>query len=281
MSRKKPPQYGESARWNMGRWQLPQQAPPGAGYVPVSSGNGLSDWQPIVTSSVPPGVMFEYGGEVAPDGGYLLCDGGEYLREEYAALFNAIGTRYGAGNGSTTFNVPDRRGRLGLGAGSGPGLTPRTLGDTLGEEEVTLTEAQMPDHTHAQDPHNHTQDPHNHTQDPHNHTQNPHNHSQDPHSHEQHDNGVRVRNCDSSVNAGGNYGDIRRAASPSAIVTSSITQTTATNNSQTATNQQATATNQQATATNQQATATNQNAGGGQAHNNMPPCLVVTHIIKT
>jgi len=56
----------------------------------------------------PIGAMTEYGGVAAP-ANWLLCDGSAVSRETYAALFAVIGTRYGAGDGSTTFNVPDFR----------------------------------------------------------------------------------------------------------------------------------------------------------------------------
>lgn len=57
----------------------------------------------------PPGTIITYAGTGTPQGGYLRCDGSPYSRTEYAALFAAIGTTYGAGDGSTTFNVPDTR----------------------------------------------------------------------------------------------------------------------------------------------------------------------------
>jgi microcystin-dependent protein len=56
---------------------------------------------------------------------------------------------YGIGDGSTTFNAPDLRGRAGIGAGTGSGLTKRILGVTGGEENVTLTLSQMPSHNHS------------------------------------------------------------------------------------------------------------------------------------
>lgn len=73
----------------------------------------------------PTGCMFPYGGSTAPAatvGGvaaWLLCDGTAVSRTTYAALFAVLGTTYGAGNGSTTFNVPDLRGRVPIGAGTG------------------------------------------------------------------------------------------------------------------------------------------------------------------
>lgn len=62
------------------------------------------------------GMIFPYAGENAP-AGYLMCDGSAVSRTQYPALFAAIGTKYGAGDGSTTFNLPDLIGRFVLGAG--------------------------------------------------------------------------------------------------------------------------------------------------------------------
>jgi microcystin-dependent protein len=67
--------------------------------------------------TLPPGVYFPYGGATAP-AGYLLCTGGAVSRQVYAALFAVIGTTYGVGDGSTTFNVPDFRDRMPIGAGN-------------------------------------------------------------------------------------------------------------------------------------------------------------------
>lgn len=71
--------------------------------------------------------------------GWLLCDGRAVSRSTFVALFAAIGTAYGPGNGSTTFNLPDLRGRAPIGAGTGSGLTARALADTPGAETHTHT----------------------------------------------------------------------------------------------------------------------------------------------
>jgi microcystin-dependent protein len=105
----------------------------------------------------PPGAISAFGGGAAPDG-WLLCDGSAVSRTMYADLFSAIGTTFGAGDGATTFNTPDLRGRAVVGAGSGQGLSARKVGDSFGAESVSLTTAQLPAHTHAvNDPgHSHT-----------------------------------------------------------------------------------------------------------------------------
>lgn len=84
-------------------------------------------------------------------GGWLACEGQEVSRATYADLYAAVGDTHGAGNGTTTFNVPDARGRTLVGAGTGTGLTTRALGAVFGAETHTLTSAQAPTilHNHA------------------------------------------------------------------------------------------------------------------------------------
>lgn len=98
--------------------------------------------------AVPAGTIQAYAGSTAPSG-WLACDGSAVSRTTYSDLFTAIGTTWGAGDGSTTFNVPDFRGRALIGDGTGSGLTARTLGDTLGAETHTLTVDELPSHNHT------------------------------------------------------------------------------------------------------------------------------------
>ena len=93
--------------------------------------------------TVPVGTYIESACSTAP-AGYLLCDGSTVSRITYAALFVAIGTTYGAGDGSTTFNLPDRRDRFALAKGS----TYTPLGVTGGEINHTLAANEMPSHGH-------------------------------------------------------------------------------------------------------------------------------------
>jgi microcystin-dependent protein len=117
----------------------------------ITSGSGLI---------MPTGAILEYGGSTAPTG-WLLCNGAAVSRTTFAALFAVIGTTYGAGDTTTTFNVPDRRDRVGVGAGStyargatGGAVTATTsaegshnhTGNTGG---TTLSTAQIPSHQHT------------------------------------------------------------------------------------------------------------------------------------
>lgn len=95
-------------------------------------------------------VMF--GGNFAPRG-WALCDGQLLAISQNTALFSLLGTTYG-GDGRTTFGLPDLRGRSPMHPGNGPGLTPRTLGEKGGTENVTLTTQQMPAHRHLLRPNN-------------------------------------------------------------------------------------------------------------------------------
>lgn len=97
------------------------------------------------------GIILPYGGSSAPTG-WLLCDGSTVSRTTYSGLFAIVGTTYGAGDGSTTFTLPDMRGRVPVGKNSG---TFSSLGATGGAETHTLTAAQMPSHTHTIPNHQH------------------------------------------------------------------------------------------------------------------------------
>jgi microcystin-dependent protein len=82
-----------------------------------------------------------------PDGQWVVSDGRALSRASFAALFGTIGTIHGNGDGSTTFNIPDMRGRVPFGIGAGPGLSTWNPGDKAGAE--TLRVDQMPPHSHG------------------------------------------------------------------------------------------------------------------------------------
>lgn len=92
------------------------------------------------------GQVRAFAGSFAP-AGYLPADGRLLSIASNTALFSLLGTTYG-GDGKTNFALPDLRGRTAIGAGDGPGLTPRSLGEVTGTEFLTLATDQMPAHTH-------------------------------------------------------------------------------------------------------------------------------------
>ena len=79
---------------------------------------------------------------------WMSCSGQLLSIAQYTAFFSLIGTLYG-GDGRTSFGVPDLRGRVAVGSGAGPGLTPRVNGQAGGVEGVTLTTLEIPAHNHS------------------------------------------------------------------------------------------------------------------------------------
>jgi microcystin-dependent protein len=92
------------------------------------------------------GEISMFAGNFAPRG-WALCDGQLLAISQNSALFSILGTTYG-GDGRTTFGLPDLRGRFAIGAGTGPGLSNRRLGDEYGSSTHTLSVAELPAHQH-------------------------------------------------------------------------------------------------------------------------------------
>lgn len=123
----------------------------GSGALPAVSGANLTNLPS--GDSVPTACVFPYAGTSAPSG-YLLCDGSAISRTTYSTLFGIVGTTYGGGNGSTTFNIPDLRGRAAVGkddmggsaasrvTNAGSGVTGTTLGASGGDQLLSA-------HSHA------------------------------------------------------------------------------------------------------------------------------------
>lgn len=222
------------------------------------------------------GTILDFAGTTAPNG-WLLCYGQAVSRTTYPNLFASIGTTYGAGDGSTTFNLPDTRGRAVIGkdnmggtaAGrittAGGGIDGTTLGAAGGTQTHTLTTAQMPSHTHA----NTLTDPgHTHANTV---TNNPHTHANtlsDPghaHSHNAAGNvggsstggGGFALNAQAAatINAAGTGISINNASAASAVTISNASQAAG-------------------------VTITNASQGSDGAHPNVQPGIVFNKIIK-
>jgi microcystin-dependent protein len=192
--------------------------------------NNIPGWRktPENAASLPAGTIVQWPGASAP-ANWLICDGAAISRTEYASLFAAIGVQYGAGNGTTTFNLPNLKGRVAVGFDASQSEFD-TLGEVGGAKTHTLTTAQMPSHTHTQNAHNHTQNPHTHSL--------------------RRGNAGTARIEEIGYSSGGNP----------QTTNAGVFSTTATNN---------------------ETIATNQNTGGGEAHNNLQPYIVLNYIIKT
>lgn len=209
--------------------------------------------------SFPTGALMAYAGAAAP-AGWLLCDGSAVSRATYAALHallrDAGGANtwvYGAGDGSTTFNTPDLRGRMPLGRDNMGGSSANrvvaaaadAMGGVGGAETVTLVSNEMPSHTHVQNAHTHVQNAHTHVQNAHSHN---------------------IEAVDTGTGAASGLNRYEVADGAAGVANLIVS---------------ATAVNQNATAVNQNTTAVNQNTGGGAAHANMPPFMAILFIIKT
>lgn len=101
---------------------------------------------PLPVGGLPAGSIIQWSSNTAP-ANWLICDGAAVSRVTYSSLFAVIGTTYGAGNGSTTFNLPDLRGRVAVGR-DGSQTEFDALGESGGAKTHTLTVDQMPSHNH-------------------------------------------------------------------------------------------------------------------------------------
>ena len=191
-------------------------------------------------TQVPAGIVSAFAGVTAP-AGWLMCYGQAISRTEYSALFTALSTTYGSGDGSTTFNIPDMRGRAiagvdNMGGTAASRLTStvlsasNTLGATGGTQTHVLTEAQLASHTHTQNSHNHDQNAHAHNFD-------------------------RLDGYNSYTGVSNRVIGVQGGGASGGYVLAN-------------------------TATNIATTAVNQNTGGGSAHLNTQPTIVLNYIIK-
>jgi microcystin-dependent protein len=204
---------------------------------------------PENSASLPAGTIVQWPGATAP-ANWLICDGSAVSRTTYSSLFAALGVQYGSGDGSTTFNLPNLKGKVAVGLDSSQ-TEFDTLGETGGAKTHTLSEAEMPSHTHVQDSHNHTFSG---TTD-----------GGGSHDHPIDVSGTRLRylntNAAQSTGLGGLAGVPGGSDNLRATAVGNHTHTYSGTTSST--------------------TATNQNTGGGGAHNNLQPYIVLNYIIKT
>lgn len=115
---------------------------------------------PENSASLPAGTIVQWPGATAP-ANWLICDGAAVSRTTYASLFAAIGVQYGSGDGTTTFNLPNLKGRVAVGLDSSQ-TEFDTLGEIGGAKTHTLTSAQIPSHTHTYSGTTNTTGSHNH-----------------------------------------------------------------------------------------------------------------------
>lgn len=106
----------------------------------------MNEIKTTVNTNTPVGSISMFAGSTAPNG-WLICDGSAVSRTTYSNLFSVIGITYGSGDGSTTFNVPNLKGKVVVGYDSSD-TSFDTIGETGGEKTHKLTIDEMPSHHH-------------------------------------------------------------------------------------------------------------------------------------
>jgi microcystin-dependent protein len=207
--------------------------------------------------AVPIGTILETLRDTAPTN-FALCQGQTLTAAEsvYPALWAALPAAFKSGS---DIILPDMRGRVNIGAGTGAGLTARTLGGTGGTETHTLTQAEMPVHTHTQNAHGHTQSGH-------------------VHSVTIASNGSHAHNVPRNLVAQFGTGTLGLQSSGGSAIPLNLTGDPQGTTTAGAHDHTTTVSESFPGIFNE--TATNQNAGSGNAHANMQPFVVVNKMIR-
>jgi microcystin-dependent protein len=152
-----------AAEWNVGKVNAVDEIEIGDENAPIvlnSSAAPLWDDGTSRAAILIPGEMKMWATDTFVPDGWLLCQGQEVSRTTYAALFANIGVAWGIGDGSTTFNLPDAKGRspIGVGLGTATDATLKSIGDTGGFETHQLTVAELASHLHSYNRSNYAND---------------------------------------------------------------------------------------------------------------------------
>jgi microcystin-dependent protein len=194
------------------------------------------------------GVITAFGGASAPTG-WLLCDGSAVSRSTYADLFTVVGVTYGVGDGTTTFNVPNLKGRIPVGLDSTQ-TEFDTLAETGGAKTVTLSTSEIPSHLHTIT----------------------------------HDHGTHSHSASIIIDNAGSHNHTITTTSGSLLAASGTAAVAITNEFSNTTGSAGTHTHTATVTVNNSSaitfTGNSGSTGGGGAHNNLQPYIVVNYIIK-